>query len=95
MANSLGIIECTMAQAADISNVVNTVGEADAAPRDRFNKAATIRVTDHPADTGATGSDVEGMALFTNRYLHDMWRLGGANRGAPRTNDDPQTILPV
>ena len=80
MANTLGITEVLLANLADISHAVNTV--SDPAVRDRWNTSATVRVTDHPADdAGETGSDTSKMALFTNKALHNTWRLGGAKIG--------------
>ena len=77
--------EVTLADLADISSDVNSVGVAIGGEwvRDRWNQRATVRVTDHPADDGANEH-----ALFTNHSLHNVWRLGNAKLGNATVTDD-------
>ena len=99
MANTLGIVEVTMAQALDIDHAVNSSGDlSGSVPRNRWNQRATIRVTDHPSnDAGETGDDTSKMALFTSRSQGNMWVLGGANIGVRAAGgvSQPTTLLPV
>ena len=76
----------TLANLADIDHAVNGLGQVGGEMvRDRWNQRATVIVTDHPADPGS-GPDSE-RALFTNRSLHNAWRLGNAKLGTAIVND--------
>ncbi len=97
MANTLGIVECTLSQARDIADAVNGVGST----RERWNQSAVVRIIDHDADDGVSTDDPEKMAIFTSNIMHDTWVLAGAKRGGnPQQsagNDQPSdpVIFPV
>ena len=73
MANTAGIAECTLAQLADRTSAINTIGAGATNARSAYNQVAICRVTDHPGDDGSTGSDTSGMALYKNVTHLDRW----------------------
>ena len=87
MANTLNITEVTMAQAADATNAVNLYENQD------YIEYRVIRITDHVSDTGATGTDSDGMALFKCRGKGYPWTKedGCINRQtyAPANGETP------
>lgn len=66
MANTLNILERTLAQIADSTNDLHTLGTANG--RLSVYEPLVVRATDHADNDGAeTGSDTEKMALFLSR----------------------------
>jgi hypothetical protein len=65
------------ADLADISNDVNKVGTVvdTEVIRSHWNQRASVRVTDHPADS------VDDPAIFVSKCLGDAWVLGGSKLG--------------
>lgn len=88
MANTLGIIECTLADLANKASAVNTLGTTGAAlatnPRITSGEysTVTVRVTDAglPLNTG-TGTDVANMALYVSKTHLGEWLRGDYNDG--------------
>ena len=76
--------EVTLADLADISSDVNSLGTPVGGEwvRDRWNQRAVVRVTDHPADSAADP------AYFVNHSLHNVWRLGNAKLGTATVLED-------
>lgn len=63
MANTLNILERTLAQVADSTNDVHTLGTANG--RLSAYEPLIVRITDHADNDGAeTGADTDKMALF-------------------------------
>jgi len=77
MANTLGILERTLAQVAqsdDVCNVVNPVGTNPQQQRLYTEQGLTIRITDHTDnDAGETGTDTNLMALFHSKSFGAPW----------------------
>lgn len=74
MANNLGLTEVTLAQAADSTNAVNTVGWWD--------RPHVIRITDHASDTAAETDDAYKMAIFEREALGHPWMRAGTKKGS-------------
>lgn len=63
MANTLNILERTLAQAGDSTNTLYTLGTTNG--RESVYEPLVVRLTDHADnDAGETGTDTEKMALF-------------------------------
>lgn len=63
MANTLDILERTLAQAGDSTNSLYTLGTTNG--RESVYEPLVVRITDHADnDAGETGTDTEKMALF-------------------------------
>ncbi|CAM0005520.1 hypothetical protein VPHK436_0003 [Vibrio phage K436] len=92
MTNALKITEVTLAEAADSTNAVNTVGYWD--------RAHVIRITDHASnDTAETGSDTDKMAIFERKALGHPWERRGTtlvqkiwNTVTPATDAIPKDV---
>lgn len=88
MANTLGIIECTLADLASKASLVNTLGttglDISTNPRTTAqpHDTVTVRVTDAglPLNTG-TGTDVANMALYVSKTHLGEWVRGDYNDG--------------
>jgi hypothetical protein len=66
MANTLNILERTLAQVGDSTNDVHTLGTANG--RLSVYEPLVVRITDHADnDAGEVGADTEKMALFLSR----------------------------
>ena len=77
------VAEVTLAELADASDDVNSLGTPISGEwvRDRWNQRATVRVTDHPADSA------DDPAYFTSHSLLNVWRLGNAKLGTAIVTD--------
>ena len=73
MANTLGITEVTLAQAALAATTINTRA---ARPSDIGTGGPLVcRITDHADnDAGETGADTEKMAIFHSRQFGQPWK---------------------
>ena len=85
MANTLGIVEVTLAEIVDSTNPINVINTAvmDNTQRSWEYQPLTVRVTDHEADDGGTGDNAEGMALFLSPRHGEAWVLNGKRDMAP------------
>jgi hypothetical protein len=72
MANTLGILERTLAQVADKTNSINVIGTAGG--RLSVYEPVVVRITDHEDnDAAETATDTEKMALFLSRRHGEQW----------------------
>ncbi|MBV1929751.1 MAG: hypothetical protein KUG81_09610, partial [Gammaproteobacteria bacterium] len=66
MANTLNILERTLAQVVDSTNTLHVLGTTNG--RESVYEPLVVRITDHQDDDNAeTGSDTEKMALFVSQ----------------------------
>jgi hypothetical protein len=75
MANTLNILERTLAQASESTNAVHTIGTANG--RFYVYEPLVIRITDSEYDTGGTGKETDKMALFLSKRHGEPFVLGG------------------
>lgn len=83
MPNNLGLTEVTLAQAADSTNAVNTVGWWD--------RPHVIRITDHVSNTVAEEDDGDKMAIFERKAVGHPWM----RRGTHLSNIIWETVTPA
>lgn len=84
MPNNLGITEVTLAQAADSTHAVNTVGWWD--------RPHVIRITNHASNVAAEEDDGEQMAIFERKAIGHPWMRRGTHLGTKRHETvDPAT----
>lgn len=92
MTNTVNITEVTLAQAADKTNAVNTVGYWD--------RPHVIRITDHASnDKTEVGADTDKMAIFERKALGFPWERRGTtlvqkiwNTTTPGTDAIPKDV---
>ena len=84
MANTVNILERTLAQISNSTVRPNLASEFGLAPiadvkqtRTGVYEPMVVRVTDHPADDGGTTDNVEGMALFCSMRHGEPWVMTG------------------
>ena len=87
MANTLGILEVTLAQISNETvrpNIASEFGTVPAAgtpivkqTRSWAYEPMVVRVTNHPADDGGTTDNAEGMALFASSRHGEPWMMIG------------------
>lgn len=84
MANTLNITEVTLAQAADSTHAVNTVGWWD--------RPHVIRISNHASNVVAeVGSDTDRMAIFERKAVGHPWM----RRGTHLSNKIWETVDPA
>lgn len=87
MANTLGILEVTLAEISDKTVRPNIAAEFGTPPtagtpvvkqtRSWAYEPMVVRVTDHVADDGGTTDNAEGMALFCSQRHGEPWVMVG------------------
>jgi hypothetical protein len=84
MANTVNILEVTLAQISNSTVRPNLASEFGLAPitgvkqtRSWSYEPMVLRVTDHPADDGGVTDYVEGMALFCSQRHGEPWVMIG------------------
>jgi hypothetical protein len=96
MANTLGIVEKTLAEARDALASPNLIGD-----RERWDQIKTIRISDAADnDVAEVDDDVSKMALFTSSTLLAPWKLnkskhGGQIQSAGNDQAGDPVIFPV
>lgn len=75
MANTVNILERTLAQVSDSTNSIHTLGITNG--RSSVYKALVVRITDSDYDQGGTGADTDKMALFMSKRHGEPFVLGG------------------
>jgi len=84
MANTVNILEVTLAQISNSTVRPNIAAEFGLAPVDGVKQTRSwsyepmvVRVTNHPADDGGKTDNVEGMALFVSQRHGEPWVMLG------------------
>ena len=84
MANTLNILERTLAQISNETVRPNLASEFGTVPaagvkqtRSWAYEPMVVRVTNHPADDGGTTDNAEGMALFCSMRHGEPWMMIG------------------
>lgn len=75
MANTLNILERTLAQISASTNDVHTLGTANG--RLSVYEPLVVRITDSIYDKAGTGTDADNMALFLSKRHGEPFVLGG------------------
>ena len=76
MANTLNILERTLAQVSESTNDLHTLGTANG--RLSVYEPLVVRITDSVHnDAGETGTDTEKMALFLSKRHGEPFVMGG------------------
>ncbi len=86
MANSLGILEVTLAKAADSGDACNVLAPAGSDPKtSRLHpwQGLTVRILDHDDDDNTEQDNAEKMAIFHSSCLGAPWKK---YRGGNRSN---------
>lgn len=71
MTNTVNIPERTLAQISDASDSINVVGGVGG--RLSVYQPLVCRITDHRDDSGATGDEVDTMAIFKSQRHGEPW----------------------
>jgi len=101
MANTLSIVEVTLAEVSDASHAVNLRA---ARPDDMSHGGSlVVRVTNHADnDAAETGTDTDKMAIFSSRQFGQPWKKdtglvhkihSSAVAGTPVTAADDATVI--
>ncbi len=72
MANTLGIVEVTLAEVVDSTNAINLY--ASRPQQLGCGGPLVVRITDHDDnDAGETGTDTDKMAIFSSKQFGHPW----------------------